>query len=351
MITAIEIQNFQSHKNTRIEFCDGVNTILGLSDSGKSAVFRALNWVFNNRPSGDGFRSNWGGDTKVVVWFEDGLVVTRLRTNTDNMYAMQTQDEGSYREYRAFGQDVPEEVRAALNLTYINFQGQMDGPFLLSQSPGEVAQILNKVVNLDVIDRAVSNIRKKKSDADRELKNLQERHEKLNTSLSKYDHVDKADKDVSELEELEKKLDEVHKDIHKLSSMVWDVSKANESSAVASRLLRGEELVNEVDGMLLEFNILSKRVSTLNGIANQIVELEDRLEKANTLLSAAGLLEITLNLVADKRKGDNRGACLDSMIDQVISKQNDLSEKSKQAHKLGKEFEEAMPEQCPLCGK
>jgi len=47
MINSLTIQNFQSHKNTTLEFDNGINIIIGQSDSGKTAIIRALNWVIN----------------------------------------------------------------------------------------------------------------------------------------------------------------------------------------------------------------------------------------------------------------------------------------------------------------
>jgi len=56
MIKYLQIQNFQSHKDSLLEFDPGVNVIVGSSDSGKTAVIRALRWLVWNRPSGDAFR-------------------------------------------------------------------------------------------------------------------------------------------------------------------------------------------------------------------------------------------------------------------------------------------------------
>jgi len=49
MLKKISIQNFQSHKKTELDLVDGINVIYGLSQSGKSAILRALNWIIFNR--------------------------------------------------------------------------------------------------------------------------------------------------------------------------------------------------------------------------------------------------------------------------------------------------------------
>ena len=51
----ITLKNFQSHKDSTIQLDRGLNAIIGPSDSGKSAIIRAIKWVLYNEPSGDFF--------------------------------------------------------------------------------------------------------------------------------------------------------------------------------------------------------------------------------------------------------------------------------------------------------
>ena len=150
MIEVLKLKNFQSHEKSSLEFCGGVNCIVGSSDSGKTALLRALNWVINNRPTGDSFRSHWGGDTVVDIMLDEQLI-RRERTKKTNLYLIDSAYDPK-EEFKAFGTDVPEEVTKVLNFSSLNFQNQMDAPFLLSSGAGEVVRYLNQVVDLDVID-------------------------------------------------------------------------------------------------------------------------------------------------------------------------------------------------------
>ena len=49
-VRRITLENFQSHKHTEMEFGPELNVIVGPSDSGKSAIIRALKWVMYNEP-------------------------------------------------------------------------------------------------------------------------------------------------------------------------------------------------------------------------------------------------------------------------------------------------------------
>ena len=114
-IRSINLQNFQSHKDTHLELSAGVNAIIGPSDSGKTAILRALRWAAWNKPSGDALRSSWGGDTVVCVEVdEQGQQVVRSRTDKENLYQVGDM------ELRAFGADVPSPVAVPLRIASIS---------------------------------------------------------------------------------------------------------------------------------------------------------------------------------------------------------------------------------------
>jgi exonuclease SbcC len=202
MLNSIQLHNFQSHRDTRLDFADGVNVIIGSSDSGKTAVLRALNWVVNNRPGGDAFRSRRGGDTIVEVELS-GMSVVRKKTDRVNSYQISAGGKTvTDTVFKAMGAGVPAEVEKALGLTAVNIQYQLDSPFLLSSdwSPGQVAEYLNEVAGLDVIDRAAAGInavcRRVTAAADAECTRLAD----LETRLAALDYIDAAEAAVADLE-------------------------------------------------------------------------------------------------------------------------------------------------------
>ena len=118
MINSLTISNFQSHKKTGLEFDKGINVIIGPSDSGKTAILRALNWVVNNKPAGDAFRSNWGGDTRAQLQIEDinKSQIQRYKGGKGNLYLWDEKASTILTsQFNSFGQDVPEEIKELLN--------------------------------------------------------------------------------------------------------------------------------------------------------------------------------------------------------------------------------------------
>lgn len=163
MIDKVLLENFQCHERLSLKFDAGITTIVGASDEGKSAILRALRWVFFNQPRGDDF-VRWGAKWVRVRVKLDGRTLIRQRCGGENLYKLDDQ------EYRAFGTGVPEQIKELLRLSEYNFQGQHDPPFLVGLSAPELARQLNRLVDLDVIDTVMSKlesrIRKSKCEED-----------------------------------------------------------------------------------------------------------------------------------------------------------------------------------------
>jgi hypothetical protein len=147
MIGRIDINGFQAHRQLTLELDPRVTTVVGPSDTGKSSVIRAVRWALLNVPVSSLIHD---GCKKAVVRIEvDGQVVIRER-GTENAYRLDGE------EYRAFRTDVPQPVADHVNLHEVNFQGQHDPIYWFSSSAGDVCRQLNAVVNLDVIDKTLT---------------------------------------------------------------------------------------------------------------------------------------------------------------------------------------------------
>lgn len=169
MIRSIHVNNFQSHANTTIEPGPGgqLTVITGPSDSGKTAVLRALRWLFYNVPQGADFIRAGCTFARVAVTLEDGTEVERLRTPSKNQYVIRRPGAES-QVYEGFGSGVPFEVQEALGVRPItigdlelalNLAEQLDGPFLgRSISAGARAKVLGMLAGTEEIDVAARTL-------------------------------------------------------------------------------------------------------------------------------------------------------------------------------------------------
>jgi len=278
MISQIKIQNFQSHKEAILDLHEGVNALIGLTGAGKSVVFKALDWLFRNRPLGDEYRSWWGGDTRVEIVLKEGQKVGRVRTDADNYYYV------GKKEFRAFGTgSPPQPVLEVLNLSEVNFQAQADPSFLISNSSGEVARYLNRAAHLDTIDQALSNIASVLRKEKEELNQSKGILEQAQGQLLQYDWLPEANDKLVRLEDLQEKVVGLTGQRFGLTETVVKYDM------VESELTQLKEVLKfELETKRL--NLLDQEIEKQNTQWEQLAAVVDQYEKAEKEL--AGLVEV-----------------------------------------------------------
>lgn len=144
-IEKITVHNFQCHKDLSLEL-GRVTTIVGPSDSGKSALMRALDWVCFNRGRVALLTRRGEKDTSVTITI-DGHEVTR--TTSNNAYIVDGVELG------CIGRTIPAEVVSLFRMTEDNLQRQHDYLFWFSVKGGELTRNFNRIVDLTKLDEWV----------------------------------------------------------------------------------------------------------------------------------------------------------------------------------------------------
>ncbi len=312
MIESLELCNFQSHKKSVLKFAPGVNIIIGPSDSGKTAIIRALRWLVWNRPLGNEIRSNWGGDTNVSITIsnltsfdaiDDSIIIIREK-GKENTYELLGVIDMGIKLFKAFGNDVPEEIQQALNLNEINLQQQLDSPFLLSKSSGDVAKHFNRVAHLDQIDNGLKNVQGWLRAIEQNINSDSARQTSLEEDLKEFADLDKFETEVEVLERLHSDMITKINQKRELSGLVEDLQDVNEQIAEQTEILKAEPLLNKILGW---------------------IDTRDQLLSDQTSLQ--------------------------SEIDSIVETEASLKHWKGKAETLQQEFDEVFPDICPLCNK
>jgi len=345
MINSINIQNFQSHTNTLLELDAGVNAIVGPSDCGKSAVFRALNWLINNRPGGQEFHSWAGGDPSVTLDLDDGTI-TRSRRGNENIYKLDDQ------EFKAFATTVPEPIQSILNISDINFQFQLDDPFLFGESPGNIARKLNEVVDLAIIDKALFNINQRYRSEVNQLKNAEDKKKLLSDELEEYLWLFDAEQRLAVLEQLDESIIDNKQQALALEILIKEIGHIEiEIDQISTGPIEAE---NEVQELIDLDNRIEKDFEDskiLDDLIDEIDKLKKEVEKAERCLQFESAVQEALALdhnVAAKWVDRNK---FKRFLDDIETTWQDLDSKKEELEKLEEQFHSIMPEECPLCGQ
>lgn len=340
MLKRIEIQNFQSHKNTILNLHKGVNVFVGDSDCGKSALLRSLRWAIENKSESSSIIRYGEKSVSVSLVFDDATV-TRSRDNSGNVYELTS---GKNTEtFKAFKTEIPQAVNEALNLSDINLQSQLEAPFLLSQSGGEVAKVLNSSVNLSIIHESLSNIKKEVFRNNQEIVSTQAQITETEEALEGFSYLAGLEKKIKAYEskakekiELETQITELYKTLKKAQQHQTDIDSFSE-------LPKAEK---KVDSILADIEahseLYDKRVQ-LNKIIKQSEISEYTIAFSECLLELEGnvneILEVTDGIVK-----------LEKAIKTLIRTSDSVEGYEEEIGKLETEYIEEAPDTCPLCG-
>ena len=290
MIEYIEIENFQSHTDTRIDLSEGITAITGLSMNGKTAIKRAFEWLRKNRPLGFRFNHRYGnGPTKVEVGV-DGHIVSYLKSNSPidsegnkSAYKIKYPD-GKEDYFTVFGSNVPEEVSSLLGISDISIQDQLDAYLLVISSSGEIAKTINKITGIDIGDKWVKEIRDLLKDIKRESSKLEGEIVFIQRDIQKYEGVDDLYREIQAGMILES---EYKMDIEKNNSIVDYINSYR--SAEQWRRTTFDEL-SPLESLLNEYEYVVKEISSIEEKTSDINSAMLTGEAANEVQSALDLL-------------------------------------------------------------
>jgi DNA repair protein SbcC/Rad50 len=302
MIEKLTIENFRSYQKVEFDFAKGINCIIGLPDSGKTNIIRALKWVLTNRPLGKRMLSNFTDDpTLVSVGLMEGNVITLSKDKKSVYYKL------NKTELKAIGSDVPDIITDTANIGELNFQKQLDKPFLICESPGEVAKIFNKITRLEKPDRAISTLTTDINSENKMLKQL------------KIDELDIK----SEIESLGnvKEIDADFKVVEGINKMLVDIAiRKSELNILINKIEKSEKVKNDIG---LVFTKMKKDLDELLECEKKHKKIEDECEE------------------------------LSDRVDVIIQMEHDVKEKKEVLINKAKQFRNFLNtiKVCPFCDK
>ncbi|MDH7578809.1 MAG: AAA family ATPase [Bacillota bacterium] len=307
----VVVDNFQSHDHTELDLGSGLNVIVGPSDYGKSALVRALRWLFYNEPKGANFIRVGARTCRVLVEFDDGTKILRLRdTRGKNRYVLQRPDEEE-KTFEGFGGEIPQEIVLASGLRKVlidernrvelNFGAQLEGPFLLTENGAVRAKVIGQLGGVHILDWAQKSVgtdlrrlRDEENQRGANLKSLEE-------ALQAYDHLPQLEARIRHLEEATARaeaiavtievLEELQNQWNELENALKRVEKALEELAFLGET---EERLRELEALTQEYQELVALSAELQETRSQLEKIEEIIGKTDSVSTAeaqAGKLE------------------------------------------------------------
>ena len=281
MIKKATFKFFQSHKNTEVEFSEGINVFTGASDQGKSAIIKGLRWVFENEPKSNPFQSTFakhGDVTDVKAEFYEGEWAQRRRKNTTvNEYKVSSLED----PLRSFSRDVPSEVRDVTKIEDYNIQSQHDKYFLLQDSPPEVARQFNDKAGLSIIDDIHALTKKEKRKSKMRIDDSEKNIKALKEEIKDGEHLEALGKKIDRLEKVIVSREEKRAERKATFNLCKDLKQIDDEIRIVNTWL---EVKERVENLAREANICDREtyqreclidtVDVLNDLDERITDLK-----------------------------------------------------------------------------
>lgn len=293
-ISTIIIKNFQSHRHTVLNLDEHVNVILGSSDVGKTAILRALGWVFFNEPQGTAFIRAGETSASVELIYHDGYSVKRIRNKKFNGYHINHPDFDEPKKLSGFGSSVPEEIQEITGVrkfeiadkieSPITYQTQLEGAFLLSESSIKKAKAIGAISNVNIIDRAIQIANS----------NIKDFRKTINTSEESLKTSEEVIKEYDTLEERKENLEKVKT----LYTELIQKNKMNESLSILNqRLDNNIEQIKTEENTIKTLGFVDETYKIYYQLNSLLVKGADYYNKFMNLRNNEALYESNMKII------------------------------------------------------
>jgi DNA repair ATPase RecN len=292
MIKSVSIQNFEAHEDTTIHFTDGMNSIVGLSNSGKSAIIRALMVVVDNEWSKEMVRTGYEF-CRVKVETERGWVEAERGEKVNRWRCKEGDNE--IQLFQKVGTSVPELATKILGMgkrergngisELPNFQTQLEKHYMLAEigdkkaTSNMIAVMMDNAIGLGGMEDLIKDF---SADLLKDRKWLNEKQQEivdLKSGIIDESIFSQYQKDVARIGELHEAVGSIDSDISTADGYLGKVGDCKDRLDVARKRL---ESIPDVQ-VLMD---VSEDVETLDGgiaIVQKALGVEESLATATKL--------------------------------------------------------------------
>lgn len=279
IFTKMELENFQCHEKTTLEFDKRLNVIVGESDKGKSSIIRAFEFVFGEAASAAKEYIRYGADyASVKLYMDNGIIVERRvekKSNGFNGYNIYSPIDGKWVKSNTKNTPAIQELLGYSQMVIdekthfsINFLNQDDNHFFIGRNttPTMKAKIIGTVYKTHYADSV--------------LRDLENDFKKSNAQL------------IAKREDVKRYQDEVDCMVH-VEPLGEVVEKA-------------KQLLQQIEEKQQKLQVMKERKASLDRLQHKITKYESYCKASSKLLSQkqqmdnAHLLHQSIQLKRDK---------------------------------------------------
>lgn len=292
-IKQIHIKNFQNHKNTVIDLENGLNLIVGSSDSGKTAIARAIHYVINDAYSGNHFVCYGEKFFDVKIEFADGAIIRRIKGKDINRIEYKYPNDVDFTIRSAFGEKYPDDVVAFLanpphveELGYLSYSDQSNKNFLLDLSPSQFLKAISSIIGVNDLEKASSDLSSKSLEYSKLIKTTENEISEIDNKIeTNFVNLDEDKEDLDLAKKLINEINNIDKDLLSLENLRDKyLSLVSSGNSANNDLLKAQKIIDILENDLDNINSLSKKLTNYENLYSDFLNTESEIFDLNKLI-------------------------------------------------------------------
>lgn len=368
----LHIENFQAISDIDMDFEQGINIIVGQSNSGKTSVLRAVDTVVNNA-SGSAEFIKKGTNRSTINMEYNGNEVQWSRTNKEIEYAINGEKFLKVGTTNLFKLLPENGFVLDPQGEFSNLEDEWTLPFPFYKSGSEIFKLFENIFSVSDSAKILKDM---KDNEDRCKRELQDSEKEVSHVDLKIESIKKLniEESVGKLKEYKNNLTYINNELEELYETINELYKLQNKLAEAKKIpskldidLQSElqdfselhEELYKINQLKLEYNVISKLPknsivvdTVLESINNALDIKEDlgKLDKFNKVLSISipttpKVNENTFNEIHSLHEHINSLKCLQVKGKRLVQA---LREKREEISSYKQELSKVKI--CPLCG-
>jgi hypothetical protein len=242
--------------------------------------------------------------------------------------------------FRAFGTGVPEEIKRAVCMQKINVQTAREKAYMLTESSGQIARMLNEAVNLNDIDTAFQILTGLKKQYKKSYDNCKEEQAKRKEELDAIPAISVVGEILKQCRELDSEAEALDAYIGKIENILkaFETPLPKFTSIFFAEI---EELIH----------IQKQKEDELKVLNRYLIEYTKALDILKCIKYAPFSFKELEDLITnrDKKERDLKN-CTSVLERYQFAEENSIKTKQRM-DELDNQFRSEFPNVCPLCGK
>lgn len=228
------------------------------------------------------------------------------------------------RTYKAFRKGVPAPIEELLNVVPENFQRQLDPPFWITLSPGQLSKELNRIVDLEIVDKSLATINAELRKAKIQKEIYREQLQEAKKEMSDLSWFPEFEKDADRLLSLEKaygleslRINSAERDYKTGRKAELSIDRLTDAILEGSTALQSASDCIKLRKKIERLRTLGKKISQEQAKIKDVpdmTELKEIRNRGDKIAVSRGNIEILVEAITTRKKiNDKTGEELEGL--------------------------------------